>query len=64
MTPAEKLAQVEAMTVAILELARADVRSRHPDASEREQELRVASRRFDAATMRRAFDWDPDTRGK
>ena len=36
-------------------LAEADMRRRHPNAGRREVELRIASRRLDADTMRRAF---------
>ena len=35
----------------------------HPEASEREIKLRVASRRIPAELMRRAFGWDPDKEG-
>ena len=64
MSPSEKLQRVEEMTLAIQELALADVRRRYPDASEREQQLRLASRRFDRETMIRVFGWDPDQRGR
>jgi hypothetical protein len=63
MTPSEKVQRVAALTRALDELALADVRRRHPNASVREQELRVASRRLDAQTMRRAFGWDPEREG-
>lgn len=63
MSPAQKLERVAALTRALDELALSDVRRRFPEASEREQALRVASRRLDADTMRRAFGWDPDSEG-
>jgi len=63
MSPSQKLGRVAALTRALDELVLADVRRRFPDASEREQALRVASRRLDAETMRRAFGWDPDREG-
>jgi hypothetical protein len=63
MTPAQKLAIVSRLTSAIHELALMDIRRRHPGAGEREQRLRLASRFYDAATMRRVFDWDPDVMG-
>lgn len=63
MTTAEKLAQMEAMTAAVLELARLDVRRRHPDADEREIQLRVASRWLDPEVMKKAFGWDVSIRG-
>jgi hypothetical protein len=63
MSPTQKLARVEALSIAIRELALVDIRRRHPNADARELKLRLASRILDAATMRRAFDWDPDTMG-
>jgi hypothetical protein len=63
MSPSQKLGRVAALTRALDELVLADVRRRFPEASEREQALRVASRRLDAETMRRAFGWDPDREG-
>lgn len=63
MSAAQKLGRVAALTRALDELVLSDVRRRFPDASEREQALRVASRRLDAETMRRAFGWDPDREG-
>ena len=42
MTPAEKAAIVSGLTEAAYELARAGVRQRYPDASPREQFLRLA----------------------
>jgi hypothetical protein len=63
MTVAAKLEQVRAMTLAVQELALLDIRRRHPDASERELELRLASRWLGPELMRRAFGWDPDREG-
>jgi len=63
MTVAEKMERVVAMSRAVQELGLANVRRMHPDASERELSLRLASRRLDAETMRRAFGWDPDVMG-
>jgi hypothetical protein len=63
MTASEKLERVRAMTLAAQELALVDIRRRHPDATEREQALRLASRRLDAASMRRIFGWDPAKQG-
>lgn len=60
MTPAAKLARVQALTLAVQELALLDVRRRYPEASPREQALRVAARWLPADLMRRAFGWDPD----
>jgi hypothetical protein len=63
MTVAEKLARVSAMSQAVQQLAVVDIQRRHPHADAREQALRLASRRLDAETMRRAFGWDPEREG-
>jgi hypothetical protein len=63
MTVADKMARVVAMSRAVQQLALADVRRSHPNADDRELSLRLASRRLDAATMRRAFGWDPEVQG-
>lgn len=63
MSVGEKMARVTAMSRAVQELGLADVRRAHPHADERELALRLASRRLDAETMRRAFGWDPTTKG-
>jgi hypothetical protein len=42
MTPAEKAAVVSGLTRAVIELARAGIRHRYPEASLREQSLRLA----------------------
>jgi hypothetical protein len=52
MTAAQKLERVAALTRALDELALADVRRRYPDASAREQQLRVASRRLGSGARR------------
>ena len=58
MSPTQKLERVRALTRAVQELALLDVHRRHPDADEREQALRVASRWLDPELMVRAFGWD------
>jgi hypothetical protein len=58
MSPSQKLERVRALTRAVQELALLDVRRRHPEADEREQELRVASRWIEPDLMVRAFGWD------
>lgn len=63
MSGEQKLAQVDALSMTVRKLALLDIRRRHPNADEREQLLRLASRTLDAATMRRVFHWDPDTAG-
>jgi hypothetical protein len=44
-------------------LALADIRARHPDASERELQLRLASRRMDPELLRQHFGWDVRVKG-
>ena len=58
MSPAQKLARVQALTQAVQELALLDVRRRHPNADERELALRVASRWLEPDLMLRALGWD------
>ena len=61
MSPAAKLERVRALNEALLALAEVDERRRHPNADQREIDLRVAARWLDAETMRRAFGWDPES---
>ena len=63
MSAAEKLDQVRRLTLAVQELALADIRRRHPLANEREQALRLASRWVEPSLMKRAFGWDVRTAG-
>lgn len=58
MSPAEKLERVRSLTRAVQQLALLDIRRRHPDADEREQALRLASRWIEPELMLRAFGWD------
>ncbi len=58
MSPAQKLERVQALTRAVQELALLDIRRRYPDADEREQALRLASRWIEPDLMLRAFGWD------
>ncbi len=58
MSPTQKLESVRALTQAVQSLALADIRRRHPHASEREQALRLASRWIEPELMLRAFGWD------
>ena len=41
------------------QLGRAGIRQRHPNATERDIRLRLASQRLDRETMIKLFDWDP-----
>jgi hypothetical protein len=62
-TPAERFRRVGELSAMLQRGAEAETRLRHPDASEREIKLRVASRRIPAHLMRAAFGWDPDKEG-
>jgi hypothetical protein len=55
MTPAEKAAIVSGLTSAAYELARAGIRQRHPDASPREQFLRLARITLGPALAQKAY---------
>jgi hypothetical protein len=63
MTPAEKLRIVSELVRASEELALAGIRERHPQAKDRELELRLASLRLDRETMVRWLGWDPEREG-
>lgn len=63
MTPAQRLARSFSLRHAALSLARSRIVSEHPNASEREVKLRLASLWLDAETMRRVWGWDPAIEG-
>jgi hypothetical protein len=63
MSTAEKMRRIVELNRLGYRLALADVRSRYPDETEREWDLRVASRYFSADVMRKVFHWDPDEKG-
>jgi hypothetical protein len=63
MSPAERLRRVCSLNEALEQLARADIRRRHPTVTEREVRLRIASRRIPADLMKKAFGWDVEKEG-
>ena len=63
MSASEKLDQVRRLTLAVQQLAMADIRRRHPHADAREQALRLASRWIEPSLMKSAFDWDAQASG-
>ena len=63
MTPAQKLHIVSELVRASEELALAGVRQRHPGATGRELELRLAALRLPRDMMVRWLDWDPEREG-
>jgi len=63
-TPSQKLRKVFELGQMANALARSEIRNRYPGATEREIELRLASRTLDRQTMIRAFNWDPELHGR
>jgi hypothetical protein len=63
MTPAQKLRIVSELVRASEELALAGIEQRHPDATGRELELRLAALRLDRDLMVRWLGWDPEREG-
>lgn len=63
MEPWEKIAKMRQLNDFAAGLIFAEVRSRYPDAPEREVWLRVASRYIPADLMQKAFNWNPDEMG-
>jgi hypothetical protein len=61
--PWRKAAMIDSLTRACQELAVAGIRMRHPNASEREILMRVASLWLDRNLMVRLFNWDPAREG-
>lgn len=59
----QKAEEMAALTRGTRELAALGVRSRYPDASEREVQLRVAARCYDRESMICAYGWDPQEKG-
>ena len=59
----EKFHKMVEMTSFIKQLQIEETRRRHPEASERELQLRVASRTISPDLMRKAFGWDPEKEG-
>jgi hypothetical protein len=63
MTSVEKTQLVTQMNRMCALLAKADIRRRHPNASEWEVQLRFASRYLDRETMIQVYGWDPEKEG-
>lgn len=62
-TPAQKLQKVLNLGKMVNELVRGELRQRYPLATQREIDLRLASRNLPRETMIRAFGWDPEIHG-
>lgn len=63
MQPWEKFQLLRDLNATAEGMARAGVLLRHPQASEREIALRLASLRLDRTSMVNAFGWDPALKG-
>jgi len=63
MSPWEKARCVSELSRACEDLARVGILLRHPDATEEEMRLRLASLTLDRETMVRVFSWDPEEKG-
>ena len=63
MSHAEKFERMRDLSRMVEALAREGIRARHPDADEREINLRLASRRLPADLMKKAFGWDVEEKG-
>ena len=63
MTPGEKLSQMVSLNRFLRTMVRTQIRKKYPGASEREIELRAASRWLSPDLMVRAFGWDPRIEG-
>ena len=58
-TPAEKLADALDLSDQLIHVSEAGVRSRYPDAGEREVFLRAAALRLPRDIMIKVYGWDP-----
>jgi hypothetical protein len=63
MPPEAKLAKVQALSALTTTLALADIRQRHPHASQDELHLRLACRRYGPEFVRRTLGWDVEREG-
>ena len=63
MTPHEKIQKMRQLNEFGYRLSLAETKRCHPESSERECQLRVASRYLSPEIMRKAFGWDPDEMG-
>jgi hypothetical protein len=64
MSPRRKLEQVAALNETVRRLCLVGIRARHPGIGEPEARLRLGTLMLGAETMRRAFGWDPEAKGR
>jgi len=63
MSPQQKMQRVNELTKSIQQLALARIQKQYPNATEREQKLRLASLWLDGELMKKVFGWDPQEQG-
>lgn len=63
MTPAQKMARVQALTLRARYALEQDVTRMHPNADAQELRLRFAARWHGPEFTRKNFGWDPDVEG-
>jgi len=63
-SPARKLEMIEALCHDSRRLALAGIRQRYPDATRREQTLRLGALTIERQLMIDAFGWDPEREGR
>jgi hypothetical protein len=63
MAPWEKARRMTELMAAVDALALVGIATRHPHATARERQLRLAALRLDRETMVRVFGWDPAVHG-
>jgi hypothetical protein len=63
MSAAQKLQIMQDLMRTAQLLALSEIQRRHPNASKRELQLRLASRWIEPELMRKAFGWDPEVEG-
>lgn len=63
MTAAQKLQIMQDLQRSARLLALSEIRRQHPQASERELQLRLASRWLEPELLRKVYGWDPEAEG-
>jgi len=63
-SPVRKVEMIQALCHDARTLARAGIRLRFPDASPREQRLRLGALTIERRLMIEAFGWDPEREGR
>jgi hypothetical protein len=64
MSPADKARKIVDSNATVRAAALAGIRQRHPEATEREQQMYLAAQRMGDELAKAAFGWDPAVRGR